>query len=100
VDIIDIESVNKTAETVTIRNRGAYAVEMSLWVLVSQNGDERFVFPPDYQLAAGSTLTIASGSAEGDLKWTEPDVWHDTALDAALLYDAAGLLISTYTSTS
>ncbi len=100
MDIIDIESVNKTAETVTIRNRGAYAVEMSLWVLVSQNGDERFVFPPDYQLAAGSTLTIASGSAEGDLKWTEPDVWHDTALDAALLYDAAGLLISTYTSTS
>ncbi|HJN38977.1 MAG TPA: hypothetical protein QGH28_02250 [Chloroflexota bacterium] len=47
VDIIDIESVNKTAETITIRNRGASAVDMALWVLVSQNGDEWFVFPPD-----------------------------------------------------
>ncbi len=89
-----------TAETVTIRNRGAYAVDMALWVLVSQNGDERFVFPPEFQLTADSTMVIASGSAEGDLKWTEPDVWHDTEMDAALLYDAAGLLISTYTSTS
>lgn len=97
VDIIDIESVDKTAETVTIRNRGAYAVDMSSWVLVSQNGDERFVFPPDYQVAAGGTVVIASGSATGDLKWTEPDVWLDDATDAALLYDAAGLLISTFT---
>ncbi len=47
VDIIDIESVNKTAETITIRNRGASAVDMALWVLVSQNGDEWSVFPPD-----------------------------------------------------
>ncbi len=39
-------------------------------------------------------MVIASGSAEGDLKWAEPDVWHDTELDAAVF------LISTYTSTS
>lgn len=97
VDIIDIEAVDKTAETVTIRNRGAYAVDVSLWVLVSQNGDERFVFPPGYIIPAGGTVVVASGAATGDLKWTEPDVWLDDALDPALLYDATGLLISTFT---
>ncbi len=97
VDIVDIEAVDKTAETVTIRNRGAYAVDVSLWLLVSQNGDERFVFPPGYKIPAGGTVVVASGSATGDLKWTEPDVWLDDALDPALLYDATGLLISTFT---
>ena len=97
VDIIDIEAGDKTAETVTIRNRGAYAVDMSLWLLVSQNGDERFVFPPGYMIPAGGTVVVASGAATGDLKWTEPDVWLDDALDPALLCDATGLLISTFT---
>lgn len=97
VDIIDIEAVDKAAETVTIRNRGAYAVDVSSWLLVSQNGDERFVFPPCYMIPAGGTVVVASGGATGDLKWTEPDVWLDDALDPALLYDATGLLISTFT---
>lgn len=98
VDIVDIEAVDKAAETVTIRNRGAYAVDASAWVLVSQNGDERFVFPPGYMIPAGGTVVVASGSATGDLKWTVPDVWHDGLQDVALLYDATGLLISTFTS--
>jgi hypothetical protein len=90
VDIIDIEAV-------AIRNRGAYAVDVSLWLLVSQNVDERFVFPPGYMIPAGGTVVVASGAATGDLKWTEPDVWLDDALDPALLYDATGLLISSFT---
>lgn len=94
---VEIISVNKSAEIVTIKNNGTTDVLMSYWYLVSVTGNQRFVFPSCY-LKAGASLTIASGGARGDFIWTNSDVWNNSKSDPAQLYDVEGKLISSFAS--
>ena len=75
-----ISSVNKVDELVTIKNNGTVDVDMTGWVLVSVTGSQRFTFP-SYILQAGATVTVASGDASGDLKWTTANVWNNSSSD-------------------
>ena len=90
-----ISNVNKENELVTIKNNGAVDVDMTGWVLVSVTGNQRYTFP-SYILEAGDTVTVASGDADGNLKWTSENVWNNSDSDPAQLYDSAGKLIATY----
>lgn len=90
-----ISSVNKVGELVTLKNTGSGDVNLAGWVLVSVTGNQRYTFP-SYVLKAGGTVTVASGSASGNLKWTTANVWNNDASDPAQLYDSAGNLISSY----
>lgn len=90
-----IRNVDKKGETVTIENVGTVDLELTGWKLVSVTGRQTYIFPA-YLLKAKGTVTVASGSAEGDLKWTTDFVWNNTTSDPAELYDTEGKLISRY----
>lgn len=90
-----ISKVDKKAEIVTLKNGGAADVDITGWVLVSVTGNQTYTIP-SYILKAGKTVTIASGSATGDLKWTTSNIWNNSSSDPAKLYDAAGNLIYSY----
>jgi hypothetical protein len=92
-----ISNVDKSAEIVTIKNTGGSDVSLSGWVLVSVTGNQRYTFP-SYTLKAGASVTVASGKATGDLKWTTSYVWNNDSSDPAQLYDSAGNLVSTFGS--
>jgi len=90
-----ISKVDKSAEIVTIKNTGSSDVNLSGWVLVSVTGNQRYTFP-SYTLKAGASVTVASGKATGDLKWTTSNIWNNDSSDPAQLYDSAGNLVSTF----
>ena len=43
----------------------------------------------------GATLTIASGDAAGDIRWTNKNIWNNDG-DPAQLIDARGNVVSEY----
>ncbi len=92
-----ISNVDKVAEIVTIKNTGTSDVNLSGWVLVSVTGNQRYTFP-SYSLKAGASVTVASGTATGDLKWTTSNMWNNSSSDPAQLYDSTGNLVSTFGS--
>ena len=82
-------------EVVTLKNKSNEDVDLSGWVLLSVKGDQSFTFPPGSIIKAGSTLTIASGDAEGDIKWTSKNIWNNDG-DPAKLINAEGIVVSEY----
>ena len=90
-----ISKVDKSGELVTIKNSGATDIDLSGWVLVSVTGNQRYTFP-SYTLKAGAQVTVASGDAAGNLKWTNSNVWNNSSSDPAQLYDAQGNLVASY----
>lgn len=92
---VGIENVDKAAEIVSIKNTGSSDVDLAGWVLVSVAGNQRYTFP-SYVLKAGASVTVASGKANGDLKWTSSYIWNNDSSDPAQLYDASGNLVSTF----
>lgn len=95
--VIVVSSVNLTAETVVIENRGAETVNISGWTLVSERGDQRFVFPTGTTITANSRITVVSGpnatSGAGRLVWTRSNIWNNDG-DPAVLLDAEGMEVS------
>lgn len=92
---VKISNVDKSNEIVTIINTGSSDVNLSGWVLVSVTGNQRYTFP-SYMLKAGASVTVASGKASGDLKWTSSYIWNNDSSDPAQLYDAQGNLVSSF----
>lgn len=90
-----ISNVDKVAELVTIKNTGTADVNLIGWVLVSVTGNQRYTFP-SYALKIGASVTVASGSATGNLKWTTSNIWNNSSSDPAQLYDSTGNLVSTF----
>lgn len=92
-----IESVDRKAEIAQIRNEGDNDVDLSGWVLVSVQGDQRYTFAEGTILKAGESLAVLSGSNAkadiGQVVWTEKNIWNND-YDPAELYDAAGQLVS------
>jgi hypothetical protein len=89
-----IDKVDLSGELVTIRNTSSSDVNLTGWKLLSVKGGQTYNFPNGCILKAGSTLTIASGDAAGDLKWNSKNIWNNDG-DPAELYNSAGKLIST-----
>lgn len=90
---IQITNLDLINEIVTIHNSSNQDSSMKGWRLVSVEGNQSYEFPENYILKAGSTATIASGSASGDLKWTTAYIWNNSG-DTAELYDSNGALVS------
>lgn len=90
---IQITNVDLIGEIVTIKNNENIDVDMTGWRLVSVEGPQTYNFPAGYILKAGATVTIASGRATGDLKWTGRYIWNNDG-DKAELYDPNNNLIS------
>lgn len=82
-----ISKADRIHQRITIRNDGAQTAHLGGCVLVSERGNEHFVFPEGTVLDAGEELTVSDeeNAQAGDLIWD--DVWHKKH-DAARLYDS------------
>lgn len=93
----DIEmTVDRRAEVVTISNRGKEAVDLSGWVLISEVGDQRFIFPSPTILQPGTEIQVVAGpSAEPALNrlvWSNNYIWNNDH-DPASLYTVHGIMV-------
>ncbi len=90
---IIISLLEKGNELVTIKNTTTADVNLQGYKLVSEKGNQIYVFP-NYLLKAGASVKVASGDATGDLKWTTQNMWNNSETDPAALYDSKGVLVS------
>jgi len=88
-----ITSVDLVREIVLIENKSTNNTDISGWILVSERGNQRFVFPSGTIIAANGSLLIVSGSdataGTNRLLWTRSFVWNNDG-DPAILLDARG----------
>ena len=78
-------TVDKTAETVVISNNGGAPLDLSGWRLVSLRGAQAVEIPAGTVLDPGATLTVASGSSQGDVAFGQQHAWHNEYRDSAEL---------------
>lgn len=86
---LSFTNVDRAAGAVTIRNDAEKSAQLGGCALISQRGDEIFLFPEGTQLAPGRELTIVCRDSliKGELIWNEDSVWKKHR-DTALLYDS------------
>ncbi len=77
--------VDKVAETVVIANNGGAPVDLSGWRVASLRGPQSIELPAGTVLQPGTTLTVASGSSQGDVAFGQRHVWHNELPDSAEL---------------
>ena len=78
-------TVDKIAETVVISNNGGAPLDLSGWRLVSLRGAQAIEIPAGTVLDPGATLTVASGSSQGDVAFGQQHAWHNEYRDSAEL---------------
>ncbi len=78
-------TVDKIAETVVISNNGGAPLDLSGWRLVSLRGAQAVEIPAGTVLDPGATLTVASGSSQGDVAFGQQHAWHNEYRDSAEL---------------
>ena len=88
-----IDKVDLSGELVTIRNTSSSDVNLTGWKLLSVKGEQTYFFPDGCIIKGGSSLTIATGNAVGDLKWNNKNIWNNDG-DPAELYNSAGKQVS------
>ncbi len=77
----------------TVTNGGSFPVSLDGWRLTDEGANHVYGFA-ETTLPAGGSVTIATGTAAGDIKWKNDNVWNNDG-DTAYLYDSAGRLVST-----
>lgn len=92
-DSVMIENIDPVNEIVIIKNHSNTDIDMTGWKLISVKGNQVYNFPNNFILKAGASITIASGNSEGDLKWTNSNIWNNNG-DPGELYDNKGNLVS------
>ncbi|GAA0180865.1 hypothetical protein SH2C18_34840 [Clostridium sediminicola] len=90
IEIIDIDKVK---EIVTIKNNSDKDVNLEGWTLVSVTGNQKYDFE-DYIIKAGDSITVASGKADGDIKWSKSYVWNNESEDEGQLINSKGMIVS------
>ncbi|MBO8129814.1 MAG: hypothetical protein H0Z39_11585 [Peptococcaceae bacterium] len=61
VDAVKIVSIDLEGEITIIKNTSGAEVDISAWKLVSEKGDQTFVFSAGTRIPAGGTLKVVSG---------------------------------------
>ncbi|KYH35993.1 hydroxyacylglutathione hydrolase [Clostridium tepidiprofundi DSM 19306] len=92
---IIIQSIDKVAEIVVIKNNSDRDIDLTGWKLVSVTGNQTYIFPK-YILKAGVSIKISSGNSKGDLKWSKRNIWNNSKEDDGELYDGLGNLVYHY----
>lgn len=77
--------VDKVAETVLIANDSGAPVDLSGWRVASLRGPQSVELPAGTVLQPGTSLTVASGSSQGDVVFSQRHVWHNELPDSAEL---------------
>lgn len=80
---VAIVTVNKQAETVTLRNVSATGVDLTGWRMCSVTGSQQH--PISGTLAAGETRTFPGPAA---------NIWNNSSSDPGVLWNAAGQMVS------
>ncbi len=84
-----------SAEYLEVGNRGAAAVDLDGWIVLSVEGHQVLTLH-DLTLTPGSSVRIVSGRTQpspGDVVWTHVNIWNNHG-DTAALYDARGTLVA------
>ncbi|KAF5036077.1 Lamin Tail Domain protein [anaerobic digester metagenome] len=89
---VTITALDLKGETVTVTNDGTSAVNLAGWRLTDEGAKHTYTFAGT-TLPAGGSVTIATGTATGEIKWKSDNVWNNDG-DTAYLYNAAGSLVS------
>jgi endonuclease YncB( thermonuclease family) len=96
---IRIMKLDLSAEEVTIKNEGDYAVNLKDFTLVSTKGVESFKLP-NYTLKPNSSLVLKTGpkdcTVKNCIKLSSSYVWNNDG-DGAILYDSNDLLVDELT---
>jgi hypothetical protein len=96
--IVDIIKLDKKAEIIEIKNTTDSEINLKGWKIVSEKGNQSFVFK-EYVLEAGNSVKIGDSNRNEniDLHWIDgKGVWNNTKSDPAILYDANGKVIDRY----
>lgn len=89
---VAITALDLKGETLTITNSGSSPASLAGWKLTDEGAKHTYTFART-TLPAGTSVTVASGNATGDIKWKGDNVWNNNG-DTAYLYNAAGTLVS------
>ncbi len=90
---LEITGIDKETQTATIRNNGADA-DLSGCMLLSEKGNEVFVFPDGAFLPGRASCTVSGENGNGDYRWPgEKKPWNVSKDDPALLFDRFGNLL-------
>jgi len=93
---VAIVALNKQAEYVDLRNNGAAAVDLSGWRLLSEKGSQECGLGGIIQ--PGKTLRVwakAGPAGQGGYSCGHNEnIWNNFEPDAAILFDAAGVVVS------
>lgn len=90
-----ISTLDKRAEYISIKNNGSEAKDVGGWRVVSEKGNQSFVFPTGYILQPGQECKLTSGAiaGTGDFTMANTDIWNNSSSDPGVLYDANGVEI-------
>lgn len=96
---VRIEAVIPGEDKIVLANSGE-AQNLSDWYIVSEKGEEMFIFPEGITIGAGETLTIGTKTTDEtcDLFWDDKKVIHQSKTDVITLYNHHGLTISAMTN--
>lgn len=106
---VSIQNVDLAGEVVVIVNTGGSPQVMTGWELLSQEGEQRFVFP-QFTLDPGAAVRVTSGpngwqDPPGVLQWLKSDgspyrghIWNNDG-DVAVLFDSGGNEVSRFAQT-
>jgi competence protein ComEC len=94
---VDLVSVNRDTEIVTLKNTGKTNITMTGWKIVSVEGNQTFHFPTGYVLKPGAIVYVKSGrnalhKPPTSLLWSNAYIWNNS-YDPAQLYNGSGALI-------
>jgi len=89
-----------TIEYVRLANQGTAAQDMGGWSVSGSKGDERYVFPGGYVLAAGAGVRLHSGTGgvdapPADIYWTTKNVWNNDG-ETVYLWNAQSAQVDSY----
>jgi predicted small secreted protein len=93
--IVYIKNIDRENEIVTLKNNSDQSVNIKDWWILSEKGEQKFIFKEEYFLEAGMEITIVSGESEGDFKWSNGYIWNNDE-DKGVLYNNLGEIVSEY----
>jgi len=92
---IIISALDKHAEYIIIKNSSSEVKDVGGWRVVSEKGNQAFVFPAGYVLQPGQECKLTSGAiaGTGDFTMANTDIWNNSSSDPGVLYDASDVEI-------